>query len=151
MGPLFACIIKRQFENLKAGDRFFFSHSKSQRGQVSPGRPHPQGLSSVAKKNIHGRSLGAILCENLDPSILRSKMTGRDVFRIVSRTNPALDCRRLKNGKLDISGIFWEALSEDPQLGKGLPNIAKPEPEVVSEVSDFCSFSPLLCDLSQQL
>ena len=118
---------------------------------MSPGRPHPQGLSSVAKKNIHGRSLGAILCENLDPSILRSKMTGRDVFRIVSRTNPALDCRRLTEGKLDISGIFWEALSEDPQLGKGLPDIATPEPVVASDVSDFCDFSPLLCDLSQQL
>merc|ERR1719397_1760018 len=62
VGPLFACIIKRQFEKLRDGDRFFFSHERSQ-GPLLPGTPYPQGLPDIAKQNIQGRTLGAILYE----------------------------------------------------------------------------------------
>ena len=109
MGPLFACIIKRQFEKLRSGDRFFFSHRRSQV------EPHPQGLPDVAKKNIKRRSLGAILCDNLEATVLASKVTkpiGQDVFRTVANgKNPQLDCKSLTllNGKLDLPEIFNEA------------------------------------------
>ena len=109
VGPLFACIIKRQFENLRDGDRFFFSHRRSQE------HPRPQGLPDVAKKNIKRRSLGAILCDNLEATVLASKITkpiGQNVFRTVANgKNPQLDCKSLTllNSKLNLSEIFNEA------------------------------------------
>ena len=134
VGPLFACIIKRQFKNLRDGDRFFFSHQRS-RGPLIPGMPYPQGLSRVAKSNILESSLGAILCANLDKTVLESKTTGANVFKTVSRTNPKLDCNkfRLGKGKLDIAKIFLEELSEEENgLSQNLPSILKPQREVVS-------------------
>ena len=112
VGPLFACIIKKQFEKLRDGDRFFFSHERSQ-GPLLPGTPYPQGLPAIAKQNIQGRSLGAILCENLDPAVRMKGNPGQDVFKTVSATNPRLDCSKFKlgSGILDIEAIFFEALS----------------------------------------
>jgi peroxidase len=109
VGPLFACIIKQQFEKLRDGDRFFFSHRRS------VANPHPQGLPDFAKRNIQGRSLGAILCDNLDGEVLKSKTVGRDVFRTATRKDLELDCKKLEKGSglLDISRIFSEALSEE--------------------------------------
>ena len=128
MGPLFACIIKKQFENLRDGDRFFFSHHRSQ-GRRLPDTPFPQGLPTFAKGNIQGRSLGAILCDNLDHDVLESKTTGQNVFKTVSGMNPELDCdrRTLGNGMLDFQRIFREAVSEEEDnLRKGLPSIFGP-------------------------
>ena len=114
VGPLFACIIKIQFEKLRDGDRFFFSHERRQ-GPLVPGIAYPQGLPNIAKQNIHGRSLGAILCENLDPKVLDSETTGpgQNVFKTVSKKNPKFDCSKFKSGSgiLDIEAIFFEALS----------------------------------------
>ena len=131
MGPLFACIIKKQFEKLRDGDRFFFSHKRSQ-GPLLPGTPYPQGLPDIAKQNIQERSLGAILCKNLDSDVLESKITGQDVFKTVSDTNPKLDCSKFKSGSgmLDIEGIFLEALSEEEdRMKKGLPSMLDPQDE----------------------
>ena len=136
VGPLFACIIKRQFEKLRDGDRFFFSHERSQ-GPLRPGTPYPQGLPDVAKQNIQGRTLGAILCENLDSDVLESKIIGQDVFKTMSsETNPQLDCTNIKlgGGMLDIEGIFTEALSEEEdRMKKGLPNLLDPQDETEDE------------------
>ena len=131
MGPLFACIIKRQFEKLRDGDRFFFSHRRS-------GLPtRPQGLHSIAKGNIQGRSLGAVICDNLDRDVFESdyfhRTIGREVFRTPnSKTNPQLDCRKLKpgNGTLYLSQIFEEAVSKPDGLSSIL------EKDVVEEVLD---------------
>ena len=136
VGPLFACIIKKQFEKLRDGDRFFFTHERSQ-GPLLPGTPYPQGLPSIAKQNIQGRSLGAILCENLDPAVRMDRANpgpgqarpGQDVFKTVSATNPRLDCSKFKSGSgmLDIEGIFFEALSEEEErMEKGLPSLLDP-------------------------
>ena len=137
VGPLFACIIKKQFEKLRDGDRFFFSHERS-RGPLIPGTPYPQGLPHIAKRNIHGRSLGAILCENLDPEVLESKITGQDVFKTVSKKNQKLDCSKFKSGggMLDIEGIFFEALSEEKdRLEKGLPSMMDPKDETLPDAN----------------
>ena len=109
--------MKRQFENLRDGDRFFFSHGR-RAGAPHPDNSHPQGLADVAKRNVQARSLGAILCDNLEASVLASKTTGRDVFRTVNlRTNQELDCRKLRlgNGILDLRKIFKEAVNEEIQ------------------------------------
>ena len=129
VGPLFACIIKKQFEKLRDGDRFFFTHERSQ-GPLLPGTPYPQGLPAIAKQNIQGRSLGAILCENLDPAVRMDRANpGQNVFKTVSATNPKLDCNKFKlgSGMLDIEGIFFEALSEEEErMEKGLPSLLDP-------------------------
>ena len=124
MGPLFACIIKKQFQKLRDGDRFFFSHRRSQE------QPHPQGLPNVAKKNIKRRSLGAILCDNLEATVLDSKPIGQDVFRTVSGGNQQLDCKRVRmlNGQLDLSEIFIEAVrEEEDKLMKNLTSTPNPQ------------------------
>ena len=134
MGPLFACIIAKQFKNLRDGDRFFFSHQR-RRGHLLPGMPYPQGLPRFAKSNILESSLGAILCANLDKAVLESKVTGENVFKTVSRTNPKLDCNNLRLGreKLDIAKIFLEELSEEEtRLSQNLPSILNPQREAVS-------------------
>ena len=130
MGPLFACIIKRQFEKLRDGDRFFFSHRRS------GGRTQPQGLFPIAKKNIEGRSLGAVLCDNLDRSVFESdkfpRTIGREVFRTPNpKTNPRLDCRKLKpgDGTLALNQIFNEAVA----ASDGLSSILKKDKDVVEE------------------
>jgi len=135
VGPLFACIIKRQFEKLRDGDRFFFSHRRS-RLPSSP-QAFSQGLQPIAKGNIQGRSLGAVICDNLDDDVFESynfhRTIGREVFRTPdSATNPRLDCRKLKpgNGTLDLSRIFDEAVSKPDGLSSIL------EKDVVEEVSE---------------
>ena len=132
MGPLFACIIKQQFEKLRNGDRFFFSHSRT-RGSHVPGKAHPQGLPDVAKRNIQGRSLGAIFCDNLEPAVLQSKTVGRNVFKTSDTTGnrPLLDDTEncTKHKKLDLRRIFLEAVSEEQN---GL--LRKSQHEVAADV-----------------
>ena len=112
MGPLFAWIIKRQFENLRNGDRLFFSHV-----EVEDAAP-PHGLHLVAKWNIRGRRLGAIFSDNLEPPVLQSTLYPRSIGRVVFRTvdlktNPRLDCKKLEpgNGTLNLDSIFGEAIA----------------------------------------
>ena len=129
VGPLFACIIKRQFEKLRDGDRFFFSHRRG-------GPSRAQGLHPIAKRNIQERSLGGIFCDNLEATVLEStvfpKTVGSEVFRTPnSKTNPKLNCKKLTpgNGRLDLPRIFDEAL-----IQPGLSGILKKE--VIEEVLD---------------
>ena len=109
--------MKRQFEALRDGDRFFFSHRRSVH-TATGGFPRPQGLHPVAKGNIRGRGLGAVYCDNLDTSVRESilfpRTVGQNVFRTPdSKTNPELDCRKLRpgNGLLDLPLIFNETVS----------------------------------------
>lgn len=58
VGPTFACILARQFQSLKFGDRFFFSHI--------PGNGVTSNLSPIQYKAIRKRTLRDILCQNTD-------------------------------------------------------------------------------------
>ena len=105
VGPLFACIIGRQFKRLRDGDRFFFTHGPGNKAQ---------GLKSVTRNNILARSLGAIFCDNLNPTLLKAKTLGKDVFRQHdSISNPELDCGAV-NMKLNLAAIFAVELNDLP-------------------------------------
>ena len=92
-----------QFLRLRDGDRFFFTHRKDLDTKTQP-------LGSIAKKNVLKRSLGGILCDNLDKDVLDKKIIGKRVFNTVSDSNPKLDCN--DEGKLDFDLIFYEEVWE---------------------------------------
>ena len=105
VGPLFACILGTQFKRLRDGDRFFFTHGPGNKAQ---------GLKSVTRNNILDRSLGAIFCDNLNPTLLKAKTLGKDVFRQHdSISNPELDCGAV-NMKLNLAAIFAVELNDLP-------------------------------------
>jgi peroxidase len=54
VGKTFACIIGKQFEALKKGDRFFFTH----------GSGNPNTFTEAEAKMIRERTLGSIMCDN---------------------------------------------------------------------------------------
>ena len=56
VGPTFACIISKQFENIKDGDRFFFTHK--QRGSEV-------GLDTGFRAMIRKRTLHDLMCDNI--------------------------------------------------------------------------------------
>ena len=107
VGSLFACILGKQFERLRDGDRFFFTHGPSKKAQ---------GLKPAAKNNILARTLGAILCDNLDAGRVTERI-GRDVFRQKDRSNTMLECSSAP--KMNLAAIVTEAVetlnpAEDP-------------------------------------
>ena len=56
VGPTFACIISKQFQNIRDGDRFFFTHSQDGASR---------GLSPALKEMVRRRTLTDILCDNI--------------------------------------------------------------------------------------
>ena len=96
VGPLFACIIKRQFLNLRDGDRFFFTHEENCDTQA-------RGLSPIARENVLQRSLAAIMCDNMDPSTISSQ---ERVFEQPSLENPRKACSQF--AKLDFKALAAE-------------------------------------------
>ena len=58
VGPTIACILGKQFKNLKEGDRFFFSHP-------SDGSNNEKGLSATLRALVRNRRLSDIFCNNI--------------------------------------------------------------------------------------
>ena len=56
VGPTFSCLIRRQFEALRAGDRFFFTHSNNTGGCHQ--------FSRSQQQHIMQRTLRDIICDN---------------------------------------------------------------------------------------
>ena len=94
-----------QFLKLRDGDRFFFTHRRDQAFKTQP-------LGRIAKENVLRRSLGGILCDNLDRDVVnnRKKVIGKNVFKEVSEINPQLICYHEE--KLDFDKILYEAIWE---------------------------------------
>ena len=107
VGPLFACIIGKQFKKLRDGDRFFFTHHRDASTLA-------RGLKSRAREIVLGRSLGRILCDNLEDSILAKKVVGKEVMKTMSSENPRLDCNSSEPGQLGRSELE-EILVEELQ------------------------------------
>jgi hypothetical protein len=81
VGPLFACIIKKQFENLRDGDRFFFTHRSDPANSV-------RSLGPVAKNDVLQRGLASVLCDNVDKDILSMHQVGQLPFKVEPELNP---------------------------------------------------------------
>jgi len=75
-GHTFNCIKAKQFASLKDGDRFFFTHS-SEAGSLTKGQ----------LKEIRGRRLGDIICDNTGISSVRE-----NVLLVASSSNPLRSC-----------------------------------------------------------
>ena len=101
VGPLFSCIIKRQFRALRDGDRYFFTHPARRSGAT-------KGLLPEAKKNILGRTLASVMCDNINTAVgIRIQ---KSVFKIPDAgANAAKACN---SKKLNFENIAKEILLE---------------------------------------
>ena len=115
-----------QFLRLRDGDRFFFTHRKDLDTKTQP-------LGSITKKNVLKRSLGGILCDNLDEDVLGTKIIGEKVFNTVSDNNPKLDC--FDEEKLDFDLIVYEAVWESRDLLKSTGAEKTPKEGVVQSLN----------------
>ena len=105
VGPLFACIISKQFERLRDGDRYFFTHQEDSATSARPLKP-------VAKENILKRSLAVIMCDNIPAHTLAEIQ--KSVFSLHSKENPKHTCTALaRDNALDFEAIVREAMTED--------------------------------------
>ena len=109
VGPLFAEIIRQQFELLRDGDRFFFTHKEDASTKA-------RGLGPVAKSAILKRTLGAVLCDVIPTDIITSKSLGKSVFKTVSDENPDLDCSSVE--EMDFGSIFEESMGMKRRAGR---------------------------------
>ena len=106
VGPLFSCIIKRQFQALRDGDRYFFTHPAG-------GTDKTRGLLPEAKKNILGRTFGGVMCDNINTTAVISIQ--KSVFKLPDTGgNAAKPCQAKK---LDFGVISKEILKSDPIKG----------------------------------
>merc|ERR1719341_73779 len=110
VGPLFACIIKKQFESLRDGDRFFFTHRRDPANSV-------RSLGQVAKEDVLKRGLASVLCDNVDKDILNMHQVGQLPFKTESFGEfEKIDCARTHEFNFD--GIVTEAF-EALGVGQG--------------------------------
>ncbi|CAN9504912.1 unnamed protein product [Ophioblennius macclurei] len=93
VGPLFACLIGRQFKNLRDGDRLWYEN----RNVFSPRQ----------RAALSSSSLGRIICDNTGITSVP-----RDVYTVLSRRNRLVRCSTLR--RLDLSA--WR---EVPCRGAG--------------------------------
>ena len=115
-----------QFLRLRDGDRFFFTHRKDLDTKTQP-------LGSITKKNVLKRSLGGILCDNLDEDVISTKIIGKKVFNTVSDNNPKLDC--YDEEKLDFAKIVYEAVWESRDHLKSIRAEETPKEGVVQSLN----------------
>ena len=95
VGPLFACIIGKQFKALMTGDRFFFLHRSTMDNKAV-------GLEAKTKRAVMGRSLAHIICDNTDAGRIH-----KDVFRVESSSNQEVGCETLEKLNFkDIAGKY---------------------------------------------
>merc|ERR1739848_712578 len=108
VGPLFAEIIRQQFELLRDGDRFFFTHKEDASTKA-------RGVGPVTKSAILKRTLGAVLCDAIPLDIITSKSRGQSVFKTVGHDNPDLDCSSVE--EMDFGSIFEESMRMQGRAG----------------------------------
>ena len=77
VGPLFGFIIRQQFERLRDGDRYFFTHAEDP-------PTFSRGLKPLAKKNVLKRNLASILIDNI-PDLVEIQ---NNCFKVPATDNP---------------------------------------------------------------
>ena len=94
LGPLFSCIVGMQFQRLKDGDRYFFTHTNANQGR---------GLGENTKHAVLKRTLGHIICDNTETTEVQ-----RNVFKESSTVNPKENCESIN--KLDFECIVKDLI-----------------------------------------
>ena len=95
VGPLFACIIGRQFRSLRDGDRYFFTHQPDTKLKT-------RGLGPVARSSVLRRSLAAVMCDNIGSLTIQ-----KDVFKLAKYQG----LQSCKDSRLDFEAISEEIVS----------------------------------------
>ena len=107
VGPLFSCIIKKQFLALRDGDRYFFTHPADDKSRT-------RGLAPEARRNILGRTLASVMCDNINTA--QGISVQKSVFKLPNGGDNAVKrCSQFKT--LDFKGIAKEILKLDPIQG----------------------------------
>ena len=117
VGPTFACIIGKQFENIKKGDRLFFTHKyDGYRG----------GLPPNLRNMIRNRTLSDILCDNIPTEELP-----RDIFNISSEK---LRCS--ENTKLNFNTVNSELnkMLSNPDTSATHPTFKPSESNIATHI-----------------
>jgi len=105
VGETFGCILGLQFRDLMNGDRFFFTHASG---------PNAQGLPEKSKATVMLRTLGDILCENIEGL----EEIQENVFLMAdAKTNPSIGCSQ-RSG-LDFNGIANDIINRVPLAVSG--------------------------------
>ena len=77
VGPTFNCLIKKQFEDLKNGDRFFFTHKTSE----------CHGFTTRQQEHLMKRTLKDVICDNTNVGSLQTR-----VMEQSGPNNPVSSC-----------------------------------------------------------
>jgi len=90
LGPTFHCLVREQFQRLKDGDRFFYSHEES-------------GFTDRQLAAIRTQTLARVICDTCDEPNQMSLPV--DVFRQMNTVdNPVFACNNVRaHPKLDLS------------------------------------------------
>jgi len=84
VGPTFHCLIKEQFQRLKDGDRFFFTHKKKR--TWCPDDPR---FTKFEQELIMGRKLRDVICDNSQNTEMQAKV----LKKINPFDNPLQKCK----------------------------------------------------------
>ncbi len=88
VGPTFACILGKQFQALKFGDRFYYEN----------GQDEATRLTLPQLNSIRDILLARIMCDNTDITYIQP-----DVFRMpLPGYNPMLQCSELRSINFDL-------------------------------------------------
>jgi len=94
VGQTFHCLIKEQFQRLKDGDRFFFTHEKGEPCDINL-----QRFTEDQQTLIMGRKLRDVMCDNSGITVLQA-----DVLKIIDpASNPLQGC--ISGNPLDVGEI----------------------------------------------
>ena len=91
VGPTFSCLIRRQFEALRAGDRFFFTHSNT-------GGCHE--FSRSQQQHLMKRTLRDVICDNTEVARLQARVMEQPS----EATNPVTRCPA--SSSLDVKALL---------------------------------------------
>ena len=91
VGPTFSCLIRRQFEALRAGDRFFFTHSNT-------GGCHE--FSRRQQQHLMKRTLRDVICDNTEVARLQARVMEQPS----EATNPVTRCPA--SSSLDVKALL---------------------------------------------
>nr|XP_022308082.1 peroxidase-like protein 3 [Crassostrea virginica] len=84
LGPLFNCLIGKQFHDLKFGDRYWFEN------------PGIGGFTTNQLKAIRSVTLASVICSVLDVGEIQ-----KDAFEIPHKGNPLVSCKKIPKLDLD--------------------------------------------------